>query len=75
MFYAQKLCPVCKKLIVGSSPKSCRAANSDLGQRLKAHSEEHEKEKKGKQLNLSVPGTEQEQAETISRVTLRGEVK
>ena len=75
MFYAQKLCPICKKLIVGHSGKSIRHANSDLGQRLKAHREECQKEREDKQLDLSIPGPEQEQTETISRVTLRGEVK
>ena len=73
VFYSQKLCPVCKKLIVGSSPKSHRAANSDLEQRLRAHQEQHQKE--GKQLNLSMSGTEENQTESVERVTLRGEKK
>ncbi len=73
MFYAQKKCSNCGKLIVGRSPKSYRAANSDLGQRLKVHRDQHEKE--GKQLNLSIPGSEQKQSQTISRVSLRGEEK
>ncbi|MBA7500354.1 MAG: hypothetical protein GH144_01225 [Clostridia bacterium] len=39
MYYAQKKCEVCGKLIVGRSPGSYRAANSDLGNKLKAHRE------------------------------------
>lgn len=71
VFYSQKLCAICRKLIVGRSPKSYQGANSDLGQRLKNHREEHEKE--GNQLNLSLPGKEEKQTGSISRVTLRGE--
>ena len=71
MFYSQRLCPVCKKLIVGRSPKSYRAANSDLGQRLKAHREECE----SKQLKLSLPGREGKESRIITRVSLRGEEK
>ena len=70
MFYSQKLCPTCQKLIVGHSPKSYRAANSDLGQRLKRHKQDCQKQ--GKQLNLTIPGPEQEQTESIKKVSLRG---
>ncbi|MBA7496614.1 hypothetical protein ES702_07223 [subsurface metagenome] len=70
VFYAQKKCPICKKLLVGRSEKSYGAANSDLGQKLKAHQEER---KKDKQLNLLPAATPGEQSKTISRVTLRGE--
>jgi hypothetical protein len=71
MFYSQKCCPVCQKLIVGRSPKSYQGTNSDLGNKLKAHREECQ----SKQLKLSLPGRQGEQAESIKRVTLRGEKK
>lgn len=44
MFYAQRLCPVCKKLIVISNSRSYEAASCDLGRKMKAHQEEHEKD-------------------------------
>lgn len=69
IFYAQKRCDICERLIIGHSGRSYRVANSDLGQRLKIHKQECQK----KQLKLSLPGPGQGQ--TISRVTLRGDRK
>lgn len=43
MFYGQRLCPICKKLIVASNPKSYEGATRDLGRKMKAHREEHQK--------------------------------
>lgn len=72
MFYSQRLCPICKRLIVASHPKSYDAAQSELGRKMKAHQEEHEKDK---QLDLSLPGREDKQSQTIKKVGLRGEKK
>ncbi|MBA7610466.1 hypothetical protein ES703_17674 [subsurface metagenome] len=68
MFYSQRLCPVCQRLIVGRSPKSWQSANSDLGNKLKAHREDCQ----GKQLNLCLPTGEREQSQAIEKVSLRG---
>ena len=73
MFYAQKLCLGCKKLIVSSSPKSIRAANSDLGQRLKIHRQECKKDDSQLELSISSPG--QEQVESVKRISLKGDMK
>jgi len=70
MFYSQRRCS-CGRLLVGRSPKSYQGACSDLGNKLKAHREECQRG----QLKLSLPGKEEKQTETISRVTLRGEEK
>ncbi|MQY58314.1 MAG: hypothetical protein GH144_01710 [Clostridia bacterium] len=76
LFYYQKKCFSCGKLIWGSSPKSRKLASKDCYFKMKAHHQEkHPKEKEGKQLDLSLPGPEEKQSQTISRVTLRGEVK
>ena len=71
LFYYQKKCYVCGRLIWGSSPKNRRLASKNAYFKMKAHQEECQKQ--GKQLKLSVPGSEQKQSETISRVTLTGE--
>jgi len=42
MFYNQRLCPICGKLIVTSNPKSYEGANSELGRKLKEHKLEHQ---------------------------------
>ncbi|MBA7622579.1 hypothetical protein ES703_29957 [subsurface metagenome] len=72
MFYAQKLCPVCKKLIVASNPKSYNAAQSELGRKMLIHKQECQKEK---QLELSLPGREDKQSQTIKKLSLTGEEK
>jgi hypothetical protein len=76
LFYYQKKCYVCGRLIWGSSPKNRRLASKNAYFKMKAHHQEkHPKEKEGKQLNLSIRGTEQKEAETIKRVTVRGDRK
>lgn len=72
IFYRQKLCPNCRKLVWGSSPKSRREAERDLGQKMHVHREQHKKEK---QLDLTIPGREGEQVQAVRKVTLRGEEK
>ncbi len=74
MFYYQKKCFSCGRLIWGSSPKNHRSASKDAYFKMKAHKEQCQK-KQGKQLNLSLPGAEQKQGERITRITLKGEVK
>lgn len=74
-FYDSKKCFICGKLIWGSSPKNHRLASKDCYLKIKAHQEEHEKEKEGQQLNLAMSNTPGKKAEPVSRVTLRGEVK
>ena len=75
MFYDSKKCFACGKLIWGSSPKNHRLASKDCYFKMKAHQEECPKEKQGKQLDLSIPGRESKQSQTIGRVTLRGQEK
>ncbi|MBA7530045.1 hypothetical protein ES705_22248 [subsurface metagenome] len=76
MFYYQKKCFICGKLIWGSSPKNHRSASKDCYFKMKQHHQErHPKEKEGKQLDLTIPGTEEKQSQTIRRFTLRGQVK
>lgn len=70
MFYDSKKCFSCGKLIWGSSPKNHRLASKDCYFKMKAHQEEHQKEK---QLKLSLPGGKQ--SEPIRKVSLRGEEK
>lgn len=74
-FYDSKKCFVCGKLIWGSSPKSHSKAKKDCYFKMKSHQEEHQKEKQVKQLNLSIPGTEEKQSESIKIISLRGEQK
>lgn len=69
MFYSQRKCELCGKLVVGRSPKSYQGANSDLGNKIKAHREECQRG----QLSLSLPGKGQKQSKSIEKVTLRGE--
>lgn len=45
VYYAQKKCDICKKLLWGSSEKDHREAERGLRQRLKAHREECQGEK------------------------------
>lgn len=73
LFYYQKKCYVCGRLIWGSSPKNRRLASKNAYFKMKAHQEECQKQ--GKQLDLSIPGTEQEEVQTIGKVTVRGEKK
>lgn len=77
LFYYQKKCffPGCGKLIWGSSAKNHRSASKDCYFRMKAHEQEHQKDKTGKQLNLTILRPEEKQAETVRRITLRGEEK
>ncbi|GAI84720.1 unnamed protein product, partial [marine sediment metagenome] len=72
MFYDSKKCFLCGKLIWGSSPQSHKLAKKDCYFKMKAHKEECQK-KQGKQLNLSIPGREGKQSQTIKKVSLRGE--
>lgn len=71
VYYAQRKCETCGVLIMGRSPETYRQANLDLGNKLKAHREDCE----GKQLDLSLPGKEGKQSQTIKKVSLRGEEK
>jgi len=73
VFYAQRKCETCGKLLWGSSEKSRRQAEKDLGQKLKAHKQDCQKQ--AKQLDLPIPAREEKQTESIKRVTLRGEKK
>ena len=74
LFYYQKKCFSCGKLIWGSSPKSRKMASKDCYFKMKAHKEEHQKEKQGRQLELSIPGREEKQAQAVRKVTLREDV-
>ena len=73
MFYDSKKCFVCGKLIWGSSPKNHRSASKDCYFKMKAHQEQHRKEKEGQQLDLPMAGTPGEESQTIGRVTLSGD--
>lgn len=66
IFYYQKKCYICGKLVWGSSPKNHRSASKDCYFKMKVHQEEHQKDKTGKQLNLTIPGPEEKQVETLS---------
>ena len=74
MFYYQRKCFSCGKLIWGSSPKNHNMAGKNGYFKMKAHQEECQKE--CKQLDLSMPGdTERKQTESIKRISLMGEVR
>jgi hypothetical protein len=71
MFYCQKKCFACGKLIWGSSPKNHRLASKDCYFKMKAHHQDCQTN----QLNLSLPGREGKQSQAIEKVSLRGEEK
>ncbi|GAH92742.1 unnamed protein product [marine sediment metagenome] len=71
IFYYQKKCHVCGRLVWGSSPKSRREAERDLRLKMQTHKQDCE----GKQSKLSLPGREGEQSQSIDRVSLRDEKK
>lgn len=73
MFYYQRKCFFCGKLMWGSSPKNHNMASKNCYLKMKEHQEKHQKEK---QLDLSMPGgIERKQTESIKRISLTGEVR
>jgi hypothetical protein len=70
MFYYQKKCH-CGKLIWGSSPKNRKLAWKDCYLKMQTHKQDCQIN----QLNLSLPGREGKQSQTIKKVSLRGKEK